>query len=343
MKEQISILLLCAQDDARARELLTQLDKSGARVRSAPPETYAETLPRLTDVHAVVVLTQDTSAQARAQVKQMRALTALPIVLLLPFAEGDVRVESNGIYYMPCGPNESLQLLAAQLKLKIRIVLTNAALARTASTTGEKAGDESIARSFVPSGRSDKRLIAIGASAGGVQAIEEILRALPNTLPGIVITQHMPPGFVSQYAQRLDKICAVHVMEGAHNQRVEPGAAYIAPGGMQMRIVWRDDGYYLQIADGEKVTGHRPSVDVLFESVARSAGKYALGVILTGMGEDGARGLLKMRQAGAQTIGQDEQTSTVYGMPRVAFLTGAVSRQAGLSAIPKLILEYAGQ
>lgn len=342
MKEQISILLLCAQDDARARELLMQLDRSGARVRSAPSETYAETLPRVTDVHAVVVFAQDTSAQARAQVKQMRALTTLPIVLLLPFAEGDVRIENNGIYYMPCGPNESLQLLAAQLKLKIRIVLTNAALARTASTTGEKAGDEAIARSFVPN-RLDKRLIAIGASAGGVQAIEEVLRALPGTLPGIVITQHMPPGFVTQYAQRLDKICTMHVTEGVHNQRVEPGTAYIAPGGMHMRVTARDGGYYLQIADGEKVSGHRPSVDVLFESVARSAGKYALGIILTGMGEDGAEGLLKMRQAGALTIGQDEATACVYGMPRVAFLTGAVSRQAGLSAIPKLILEYARQ
>lgn len=339
MKEQISILLLCAQDDARARELLMQLDKSGARVRTAPPETYAETLPRVTDVHAVVVFAQDASTQVRAQVKQMRMLTTLPIVLLLPFSEGDVRIESNGIYYMPCGPNESLQLLAAQLKLKIRIVLTNAALARTASTTGEKAGDEAIARSFVPN-RQDKRLIAIGASAGGVQAIEEVLRALPDTLPGIVITQHMPPGFVTQYAQRLDKICAMHVMEGAHNQRVEPGSAYIAPGGMHMRVAARDGGYYLQIADGEKVSGHRPSVDVLFESVARSVGKYALGVILTGMGEDGADGLLKMRQAGAQTIGQDEETSCVYGMPRVAFLSGAVCRQAGLPAIPKLILEY---
>ena len=181
-------------------------------------------------------------------------------------------------------------------------------------------------------------LIAIGASTGGTEAILEVVRQFPAKMPGIVITQHMPPGFTAMYAERLNRICKLEVKEAQHGDKVRPGLILLAPGGLQMRVVRMGTGYSVSCTNEDKVSGHRPSVDVLFTSVASIAKNRAIGVILTGMGADGAAGMLRMRKAGAYTIGQDRETCVVYGMPMEAYKIGAVCQQAPLSNIPQVVM-----
>lgn len=178
------------------------------------------------------------------------------------------------------------------------------------------------------------KLIAIGASTGGVEALRSIFEQLPPTLPPIIVTQHMPPGFTTSFAARLDAHCRMTAQEAAHLQPLKPGNLYIAPGDKHLEIQARGDGWVALVQDGPLVSGHKPSVDVMFHSVAKQAGKQALGIILTGMGRDGADGLFAMRNAGARTIGQSEASCVVYGMPRMAKEKGAVEVEASLDAIP---------
>lgn len=193
---------------------------------------------------------------------------------------------------------------------------------------------QEVQQNFVSKGKN--LIIAIGASTGGTEAICTVMKDYGADLPGIVVVQHMPPGFTEMYAKRLDNQCCVRVKEAQTGDRVLPGTVLIAPGGdKHMRVVNVGGNYQVEVVAGPKVNGHCPSVDVLFESVARVAGKDALGIILTGMGGDGAKGLLAMRQAGARTIGQDESTCVVYGMPKVAYDLGAVEYQDKLSDIAK--------
>lgn len=183
-------------------------------------------------------------------------------------------------------------------------------------------------------------LIALGASTGGTEATSAILKALPLEIPGMVVTQHMPPVFTRMYAQRLDKECALSVKEAEDGDIVLPGHVYVAPGDMQMTVTKKGGTMIVHCRPGEKVSGHCPSVDVLFGSVAEFANENTIGIILTGMGSDGAKGLLAMRQKGAFTIGQDEKSSVVYGMPMVAYKVGAVAKQAPLEKIAGTLLEY---
>ncbi len=182
---------------------------------------------------------------------------------------------------------------------------------------------------------NDRNLVvAIGASTGGTEAIFSVVKDFGPDVPGVVIVQHMPPGFTEMYANRLDNQCRVRVKEAKNGDRVLPGQVLIAPGGdSHMRLIKGNGVYQVEIKPGPKVNGHCPSVDVLFDSVAKAAGGRAVGIILTGMGGDGAKGLLAMREAGAQTIGQDESTCVVYGMPKVAYDLGAVRYQEKLQGI----------
>jgi len=192
-------------------------------------------------------------------------------------------------------------------------------------------------------GVSSKSVIAIGASTGGTEAIIEVVKHFPAHTPGVVIVQHMPPGFTKMYAERVDKICMMNVKEAVNGDRVKQGTIIIAPGGDDQMTLRQDaSGYYVNLAPGAKVSGHCPSVDVLFESVAKTAGKNAVGVLLTGMGADGARGLVTLKQTGAHTIGQDEESCVVYGMPMEAYKRGGVSEQLTLSAIGNAVLRRYG-
>lgn len=184
-------------------------------------------------------------------------------------------------------------------------------------------------------------VIALGASTGGTDALVEVVKNFPADTPPVVITQHMPPTFTKMFAERINRISAMSAKEAEDGDRLKQGQIIVAAGGLQMRLEKDHRGYYISSKPGEKVSGHCPSVDVLFESVARNAGADAIGAILTGMGADGAEGLLKMRQAGAYTIGQDEETCVVYGMPCVAFKKGAVITQLPLHKIAEQIISKA--
>ena len=182
-----------------------------------------------------------------------------------------------------------------------------------------------------------RKIIAIGASTGGTEAISHILKALPASTPGIVIVQHIPPVFSLRFAKRMDELTNLKVKEAKTGDYVENGQVLIAPGDQHMKIKKAGNQYKVQCFKGDKVNGHCPSVDILFESVAQEAGRMAIGVILTGMGYDGAKGLLSMRRKEARTIGQDEKTAVVYGMPKVAYNIGAVEIQTSLDKIAKTI------
>lgn len=183
-------------------------------------------------------------------------------------------------------------------------------------------------------------IIAIGASTGGTEAIARIITEFPGEMPGIVIVQHIPAVFSRMYAERLNHICPLEVKEAQNGDGVLPGRVLVAPGDYQMRLHRTGGQYSVECFQGEKVNGHAPSVDVLFHSVAEIAGEKAIGVILTGMGYDGAKGLLHMRENGARTVGQDEASSVVYGMPKVAFELGAVERQVALDVVPQTIFSW---
>ncbi|MCK2128074.1 chemotaxis response regulator protein-glutamate methylesterase [Thauera aromatica] len=187
------------------------------------------------------------------------------------------------------------------------------------------------------------RLIAIGTSTGGTQALEVVLRALPRTIPGIVVVQHMPEKFTELFAQRLNQVCAIEVLEAQDGQRVIAGRALIAPGGRHLTVRRSGAHYLVEVRDGPPVNRHRPSVDVLFRSVARYAGRNAMGVIMTGMGDDGARGLRELFDAGAATVAQDEASSVVFGMPKEAIRLGAAGRVLGLEAIAPALIQYGRQ
>ncbi|MCK6373084.1 MAG: chemotaxis response regulator protein-glutamate methylesterase [Zoogloea sp.] len=183
-----------------------------------------------------------------------------------------------------------------------------------------------------------EKLVLIGASTGGTEAIKEVLCSLPGQMPGILIVQHMPEMFTASFAKRLDGLCQMRVKEAEHGEKVMPGTAYLAPGHSHLSVRRAVGGYVCELAQSEPVNRHRPAVDVLFSSAARQVGAHALGVILTGMGKDGAQGLLAMKQAGAWTIGQDQESCVVYGMPREAAAIGALDDVAPLKEIGQRVL-----
>jgi len=227
---------------------------------------------------------------------------------------------------------KDMEAFISELITKIKIA--------SAAKVGQKHAASRASYSTASFTGVQNKIIAIGASTGGTEATQTVIKDLPITTPGIVIVQHMPANFTRMYAERLDKICKMSVKEAKNGDRVSQGQILIAPGEFQMRLAKDSSGYYVKVQQGEKVSGHCPSVDVLFESVADVAGDNAIGVILTGMGSDGAKGLLKMRKAGAHTIGQDKASSVVYGMPMVAFNIGAVEKQVSIDDVAQTICSF---
>jgi two-component system chemotaxis response regulator CheB len=183
-----------------------------------------------------------------------------------------------------------------------------------------------------------ERIVCIGASTGGTEALLDVLEALPADCPGILIVQHMPQGFTAAFAKRLDSLCQLHVKEAEDGETVHAGCAYIAPGARHMLLQRTGQRYHIAIKDGPPVSRHRPSVDVLFRSAAQYAGRNALGIIMTGMGDDGARGLLEMRKLGSPTRAQDEESCVVFGMPKEAIACGAAEKVVPLREIPREIM-----
>ena len=188
--------------------------------------------------------------------------------------------------------------------------------------------------------QTTEQIVAIGTSTGGIQALEAVLTVLPRVSPGIVIVQHMPEKFTASFAERLNGLCEIEVKEAANMDRVVPGRALIAPGGKHLLLKRSGAQYHVEVVDGPLVSRHRPSVDVLFRSVAKFAGKNALGIIMTGMGDDGASGITEMHQTGALTIAQDEASCVVYGMPNEAVKRGGIDKILPLLDIPQAIMKF---
>jgi len=234
----------------------------------------------------------------------------------------------------PGGPY-SVGELRLNLAAKIRAAAV-ARLRKSAEPETLKPAPVDSCRGFRPG-----TIVAIGASTGGTEAIQAVLEHLPADIPPIVITQHIPPVFSRAFADRLNQICPMEVKEAVDGDAVTPGRALVAPGNFHMLLRRGSDGYRVQIKDGPPVCYQRPSVDVMFSSVAEAAGKHAIGVLLTGMGADGAQGLLRMRNAGARTLAQDEASCVVFGMPREAIRVGAAERIVSLSRIPSAIVAEA--
>ena len=257
-------------------------------------------------------------------------VSSLPINALDALDAGAVDFVKKPLIKTPEEFNNFIGELVVKIKIastaRVRIDTSSLATANVGKIAEVKASSDSI--------------IAIGASTGGTEAILEVIRYLPESTPGIIIVQHMPAVFTNMYAQRMNKICKMTVKEAEPKDRVERGKIIIAAGEFHLKLAKDAKGYYINSQKGEKVSGHCPSVDVMFDSVATIAGKKAIGVILTGMGSDGAKGLLKMRQAGAYTIGQNKESSVVYGMPMVAFNIGGVVKQMPVNAIGAELINY---
>ncbi|REE93365.1 protein-glutamate methylesterase/protein-glutamine glutaminase [Cupriavidus plantarum] len=238
--------------------------------------------------------------------------------------------------------DELIATVRAAARANVRRLVPRAGPAAPLVPTVKHSADVILAAGLPPGAsramaQTTERVVAIGTSTGGTQALEQVLTALPRVSPGIVIVQHMPEKFTAAFAARLDALSAISVKEAQTNDRVVPGRALIAPGGRHMLLRRSGAQYFVEVVDGPLVNRHRPSVDVLFRSVAKCAGANAVGIIMTGMGDDGAAGLLEMRTAGARTVAQDEDSCVVFGMPREAIRRGGVDRTVPLSAIAREI------
>ncbi|MDB5454494.1 MAG: response regulator receiver modulated CheB methylesterase [Caulobacter sp.] len=269
--------------------------------------------------------------------EKIMRLRPMPVVMVstLTQAGAEVTLRALELGAVDCVAKPTMatgtQDAMAEIAVKVR--------AAARATIRTKADSAPVVRrkDYLPSGD----VVAIGSSTGGVEALLSILSMFPETCPPTVITQHMPATFTASFAARLDRASGGKVQEATDGALLEPGKVYVAPGGGAHLEVVRSAGLRCRLVQGDPVSGHRPSVDVLFNSVAAAVGDKAVGVILTGMGRDGAQGLLAMRQAGAHTLGQDEQSCVVYGMPRSAFELGAVEKQVSLSSMGQSILDLA--
>ena len=267
-------------------------------------------------------------------IKRLLPQYPLPVVVVSSVSETVFEAMKAGAVDFVTKPNvqsaQDVESFIHELIQKIKI----AANAKIPKFVGQ-----SISPSGVEEGPSLRgRLIAIGASTGGTEAVFNILKVLPSQVPGIVVTQHIPPVFSKMFADRLNDSTQLRVKEAQTGDYVDQGCALIAPGGQHMRLKKVGERYRVECFEGEKVNGHCPSIDVLFDSVAKEVGDRAIGIILTGRGYDGAKGLLTMRRKGARTLGQDEKSSVVYGMPKVAFEIGAVERQVPLETMAQALV-----
>jgi two-component system chemotaxis response regulator CheB len=270
--------------------------------------------------------------------EKIMRLRPMPVVMVSTLtqagAEMTLRALELGAIDCVAKPADALGTQDALAEIVVKVKIAARASVRTkadmAPASARKAG-------YMPSGD----VVAIGSSTGGVEALLQILTLFPETCPPTVITQHMPATFTASFAARLDRASGARVQEATDGALLEPGKVYVAPGGATHLEVVRSAGLRCRLVAGDPVSGHRPSVDVLFNSVANAVGDKAVGAILTGMGRDGAQGLLALRKAGAKTLGQDEQSCVVYGMPRSAFEIGAVEKQVSLSSMGQSILDLA--
>ncbi|MEH6404586.1 MAG: chemotaxis response regulator protein-glutamate methylesterase [Sneathiella sp.] len=338
------ITVLVVDDSALMRQILTSMlnsDPAITVIGSAPDPMVAREMIKKLNPDVLTLDVEMPKMDGLSFLEKIMSLRPMPVVMVSSLTQtgADVTLQAleMGAVDFVGKPTSDLQAGLHEKQHEIVSKVKIAAKARIQQKTAPTGGTRkpTVARNF---GTTEK-VILIGASTGGVESLTEVITALPANNPAVMVTQHMPETFTKSFADRLNKTAQVTVVEAQNNQRVLPGHVYIAPGNQHMELAKSGANYICRLHSGEPVSGHRPSVDVLFESAAKAAGANAIGVILTGMGKDGARGLLEMKNSGAKTIGQDEASCVVYGMPRAAFELGAVQLQCSLSKIPDLILD----
>jgi len=344
------IRVVVVDDSALVRGVLTELINQAGDMRvigqAADPFEAREKIREL-DPDVITLDVEMPRMDGLAFLERIMKLRPMPVVMISTLTERGAQttmraLELGAVDFVP-KPTINVKAGLDELSREITGKLRAAAQARVARRVSVVAAPAAPLVKASGTGVAGDRLIAIGASTGGTEAIREILSALPPTLPGIVITQHMPAGFTASFAARLDQLSALHVKEAADGDRILQGHAYIAPGGRHLGIERSAmGGYVCRVSDGEPVNRHKPSVDVLFRSVARWAGARATGLMLTGMGADGATAMREMRDRGAHNLVQDEATCVVFGMPREAIAAGAASEVLPLGAMAQRMVAIAG-
>jgi two-component system, chemotaxis family, protein-glutamate methylesterase/glutaminase len=273
---------------------------------------------------------------------KIMTLRPMPVVMISSLtqagAEATLRALEVGAVDFVAKPAINLQAGLEEKRAEIVAKVKAAASARVQRRTATSPSEGKFTLRLAASYSSTEKIVAIGASTGGVEAVNRILQSMPPDAPAILVTLHMPENFTASFAKRLNAACAIQVVEASDGERVLPGHAYVAPGSTHLRLGRSGANYVCIVRGKERVSGHCPSVDVLFHSTAEAAGKNAIGVILTGMGKDGAEGLLAMRRNGASTLGQDEESCVVYGMPKAAAERGAVEAEVTLGRMTQEIL-----
>lgn len=343
--------VLIVDDSALIRSVMKEIIGSQPDmevVGVAPDPIVARDLIRQTNPDVLTLDVEMPKMDGLDFLEKLMRLRPMPVVMVSSLTErgSDItmRALELGAIDFVTKPKISIQSGMREYADMIADKIRAASKAKVRSRSPQAASSASVAASPEPTVRvnfaSSEKLIIIGASTGGTEAIKEFLMRMPSDCPGILIVQHMPEGFTRSFAQRLDSICRIAVKEAEHGDRVLPGHAYIAPGHSHLLLGRSGANYVAHLDQAPPVNRHRPSVDVLFHSAAVNAGKNAVGVILTGMGKDGAAGMMEMKQAGAHNFAQNEATCVVYGMPREAVMVGAVHEVAPLQELPGMVLDF---
>ena len=336
------IKVICIDDSALMRSLISKIINSQPDmtvIATAPDPLVARELIKLLNPDVLTLDVQMPRMDGLDFLEKLMRLRPMPVVMVSSLTEQGSEttlraLELGAVDFVPkprLGASDDLLEYTSLVADKIRTASRARLRIGRASVRREKneINDVPPPLSCVPLLNAEK-IIVIGASTGGTEAIRELLQPMPPECPGILIAQHMPPGFTQSFAHRLDGLCRITVKEAVHGELILPGHAYIAPGGYHLSMSRMGAQYLIQLDQEPPVNRHRPSIDVLFDSAAKAVGKNAIGIILTGMGRDGAAGLLRLRQAGAYTFAQDEASCVVFGMPREAIALGAATEVVGI-------------
>ena len=343
----MKIKVLIVDDSALIRSVMSEIisDQPDMEVVGvAPDPIVAREMIKATNPDVLTLDVEMPKMDGLDFLEKLMRLRPMPVVMVSSLTERGseitMRALELGAVDFVTKPKISIKNgmmeYAELISEKIRAAAKARVTARKIQTDGTSALLPSMGNPLL----SSEKLIMIGASTGGTEAIKEFLIQMPSDCPGILITQHMPEGFTKSFANRLNTICKISVNEAAGGERILPGHAYIAPGHSHLLLTRSGANYMTQLDQGPPVNRHRPSVDVLFNSAAKFAGKNAVGVILTGMGKDGAQGMLEMKHAGSQNFAQDEASCVVFGMPREAIAVGAVDEVAAIKDLPGKVMHY---
>lgn len=344
----MAIKVLVVDDSALVRSLLAEIirDTPDMTLVGAAPDAYvARDMVNQFTPDVITLDIEMPRMDGLAFLEKLMAARPTPVVMISTLTEEGAdatlrALELGALDFIPkpkLGVTSGIREYAELIVEKIRTAAGIKVKPLVKKNRPEFSGEQKV--STASSLQSTEKIIAIGASTGGTEAIKDLLVQLPAAIPGIVMTQHMPPGFTRTFAERLNKTTRLHVVEAKGGERILPGHAFLAPGGYHLVVVRSGADYRVKLSDAEPVHRHRPAVDVMMESVAQVGGKNVIGVLLTGMGKDGAKGMLDIRNQGGYTLAQDEASCVVYGMPKEAVAVGGVDQVVALDKMGQVLLD----